>query len=568
MEAGLSGQNQDARAGGSSGGGGVLRVCHVGTRCGSMDELLAALGPHVDATTIFVPSRIGLEVGEVVRLEILLADRTVGFSGLVKVKAVDRQPIATHGRPGALFEIQQLDEPSRALHRQMLRRQREGAPGGVPAHGLTTRPSASPGTSGVRPSPAASPAAATGADEDPNPFAEISTNAIDVFVEATFTEGEPTAVTQPLALRPAKPAAFFGLPVPEPQDRHPGRTTLLGRPIEPAPPLKDLSPAAIAPTMMAPTSTVSPRSLPPLPASSGAPRAPSGTRPPVPIPPVVVTPTPGPISPPARVEAVVEIEEMASAELQTLLTPAAARWRWMLGGLRRFLHGLFAPVRALLRPLGRFWPAAVALPLGLAGVLLFTGPFANPVIEELAPPTPLAALAPAPPPPPPPLLPVAEQPTSPAPTPAPTPAAAEAPAAGAPCTATVDSTPAAEVTVAGKRLGRTPLRAAVVPCGSSPLVIRHPRYRVVSQSLRASPGAPAAVDVRLERPEARLRLSSSPAGALFKINGQAVGRGPRTVTVPRFESVRVEATLANQKPWRRTLYVRAPVTAVSARLGR
>ena len=159
------------------------------------------------------------------------------------------------------------------------------------------------------------------------------------------------------------------------------------------------------------------------------------------------------------------------------------------------------------------------------------------------------------------VVPRAEAPAAPEPT-----SPAARPSATAGCSADIESVPAAEVTVAGKALGLTPLRAVVVPCGDSQLSLEHPRYRRLTKTLHAVPDAPAQVSLRMQRPSAKLHLASSPAGAVFKVNGDTVGRGPRTLDVLRFETIRVEATLPGQKPWRRKIYVKAAETKLQASL--
>jgi hypothetical protein len=148
-----------------------------------------------------------------------------------------------------------------------------------------------------------------------------------------------------------------------------------------------------------------------------------------------------------------------------------------------------------------------------------------------------------------------------------------APATGEPaappppaCTANIESVPRATVLLDGKALGRTPLQAAPVPCGASALVLAHPRYRKLRQTLNASPDAPAAVNARLVRLGAQLRLSSKPAGATFKVNGREVGRAPLKLELERFETVNIQASLPGRKPWRRKVYLRTPVTKVEAAL--
>ena len=120
------------------------------------------------------------------------------------------------------------------------------------------------------------------------------------------------------------------------------------------------------------------------------------------------------------------------------------------------------------------------------------------------------------------------------------------------------------MTLGRDTLGRTPLARTAVPCGAASVTLTHPRYLPATVALEAGPNAPVTVSARLSRPAAQLQLSSSPPGAIFKVNGDKVGRGPRNVTVLRFETVRVEARLPGQKPWRRKLYLKDPVTQVEA----
>ena len=98
------------------------------------------------------------------------------------------------------------------------------------------------------------------------------------------------------------------------------------------------------------------------------------------------------------------------------------------------------------------------------------------------------------------------------------------------------------------------------------MTISHPRYLPATVALEAAPNAPVAVSARLSRPVAQLQLTSEPAGAMFKINGRRIGRGPRNVTVSRFETVRVEARLPGQPPWRQKIYLKDLVTEVEADL--
>jgi hypothetical protein len=174
-----------------------------------------------------------------------------------------------------------------------------------------------------------------------------------------------------------------------------------------------------------------------------------------------------------------------------------------------------------------------------------------PTAEPMPPPVPAARPAPS------------ERPSPPEPAAeAPEPALAKGPRN---CRARIESTPKGAVVMLGRvPLGRTPLVRTAVPCGAASVTLTHPRYLPATVSLEAAPNAPVSVTARLSRPAAQLQLSSSPAGAVFKVNGNRVGRGPRNVTVSRFETVRVEARLPGQKPWRRNIYLKDPVTDVQA----
>ena len=563
----------------------------MGTRCNTRQDLRSALVNYVEGSTIFVPTRIGVDVGDLVRLDVGLTDGTVAFSATVETRAIQREAGGAHGKPGVLFVLKRLDEPNRLFYQDILRLRREGAAADRPAQ-LTPPPA--PGLAGASaPPPPRSPAPAAAPNAAINPFTEISSNAIDMFVEATLgqedtavmaaPEPQPDPVVAPRAAPAAAPAdeprAFLGLPVPaagSPQK------TLLGVP-QSAPPPRPVSPQenlGTANTMAA----ILPRPSRPM---SVAPtlRPPPGEETPAPL----LTPTPSPVSPPA------EVMELESQELRTMIMPASARWRQLLELGRELLARQADRVRAWPRSARLAVPLVLALPVGLA--VVWSLPVRSPPAHE---PPPAAVSAPPARPGPAvpvqaaavqaPAAPAAAVPAAPAsptraaaaaaapklavasppPSSAPSPAAPTAPntlAGDDPCTASVDSTPSAEVTISGKRLGTTPLRRAVVPCGQAALVIRHPRYRQVSQTLRLSPDQPAEVQVRLERPSAQLQLSSSPPGANFRVNGQSVGSA-RSFNVSRFETVRVEATLPRQKPWKKSFYVRSAVTKVHARLGR
>jgi hypothetical protein len=180
-------------------------------------------------------------------------------------------------------------------------------------------------------------------------------------------------------------------------------------------------------------------------------------------------------------------------------------------------------------------------------------------------PTAAAAPAPAPVAAPPAEPPVAAATAAPAPAPAPAPTAAvPAPASGRHCRARITSRPSgATVMLGDRRLGTTPLDSGEVDCAST-FTLSRPRYNTATAQLSDAKDGGEALLVKLNRPPAELALSSSPAGAQFKVNRASAGQAPRTVPVSRYERVSIEATLAGHRKWQKTLYVTAATTKIEA----
>ncbi len=265
----------------SGGKGAPLRTCHVATNCATRDDLIGALAPFVEGNAIFIPGRIPLEPGDVVKLNLSVRDGPVVFSGTFEARAVYREGTGVMGKAGVLFLVRRLDEASVAVHQQLLRRKRELAAGPRPTNLTRTlfgRPAElptpgglakTPGPQSLTPGPVVhTPAPVLVTPQTPkpgslpapaaNPFAEMTTNAIDFFVEATLTEdsgsggmnaaagpgGEPTSET------PAPD--FLGLPVPGVR-----KTMALTSPVAtgagaPAPVAQTPGPVAAAPSKPVP----------------------------------------------------------------------------------------------------------------------------------------------------------------------------------------------------------------------------------------------------------------------------------------------------------------------------
>ena len=187
-----------------------------------------------------------------------------------------------------------------------------------------------------------------------------------------------------------------------------------------------------------------------------------------------------------------------------------------------------------------------------------------PVTATAPAPARAAAPAPAPTPAPAPAPAPAVPPTAPSVVAAPA-AAPAAPPATSGCLVRIASRPAgATVTAGNRRLGRTPLQAAAVPCGKQTLTVSHARYSSVEEVVAPTPGAAASAFVRLPRPQAQLTLTSTPAGATFKVNRTSPASGQ--ASVQRFERARVEARLPGYRPWKETIYVATPAMKVNATL--
>jgi len=63
-------------------------------------------------------------------------------------------------------------------------------------------------------------------------------------------------------------------------------------------------------------------------------------------------------------------------------------------------------------------------------------------------------------------------------------------------------------------------------------------------------------------------VTSSPPGALIRLNKHRIGPTPREIDTPRFERVRIEASLPGYRRWRKTLYVKEAESEVDVRLVR
>jgi hypothetical protein len=167
---------------------------------------------------------------------------------------------------------------------------------------------------------------------------------------------------------------------------------------------------------------------------------------------------------------------------------------------------------------------------------------------------------------------------APAPPPAPTTVASStevAPPDGDPvpaarnCVARVTTKPAGAAVFWGDNaLGSTPIRKAAVPCGTATVSLRRKHFADVTRTITADREHDTIVTERLHRPPAKLMVTSSPPHAFIRLNRHRIGPTPREIDTPRFERVRIEASLPGYRRWRKTLYVKEAESEIAVRLVR
>ncbi len=137
---------------------------------------------------------------------------------------------------------------------------------------------------------------------------------------------------------------------------------------------------------------------------------------------------------------------------------------------------------------------------------------------------------------------------------------------GGDCIVSVKSDREAAVIIGGKSLGDTP-QEVPAPCGKPlKVVISHPRYEKFEQTVTPTAGEPTVVSASLERPSAKLRISSNPPGASVKIDGKSAGTTPTTVTVKGFSQMKIALSLAGYKSYSTKSYIKGRSGSVNANL--
>jgi hypothetical protein len=578
------------------------RICNVATKCVSREDFLRSFSPFVDDTTLFIPTKLAFEIGQLVRFQVSLADGTVVLAGIGEACELLTGPTGPLGKSGVRFLIKDIDEPSRALREELAARRRKAVAAGVAAPSVEpaeparltntmqgmppSRPAEAPPPR-VAPAPPRAPLIAASPPAAPRSAAPAAPA-----TPALRAQVAPTMMAQPSPPE-LRPEPRMEMPPEAHPDPSGHRMDTLAQPRIEAPPPEPYAPPQPEPfpqgSLNLPRNEHDPFNEATLSANDPDEQTRqdlkaealgrlatesdfSSARPPR-------FAQPAPPAPPPVLGGAFEDDAFALAELRP-------------GRLRRLAPMVLGTVAALLvafvvwmkvtRP--REAPAAAEPLAGEAAPQPAAAAVPAPVPAPAPPAPPRPAAEPLPPPESPPVAREAA-PESPPPVreaePEPPPVAREkAPVSPPPrqkaevtgprrCQARIDSRPrGATVTLGKLTLGRTPLSRTAVPCGAVSVTISHARYLPATVALDAAPNAPVSVSARLSRPVAQLQLASSPDGAVFKINGDRVGRGPRNVTVSRFESVKVEARLPGMKPWVRKIYVRDSVTEVVATFNR
>ncbi len=137
------------------------------------------------------------------------------------------------------------------------------------------------------------------------------------------------------------------------------------------------------------------------------------------------------------------------------------------------------------------------------------------------------------------------------------------------CIARVTTKPAgAEVSWGDIALGASPIERAAIPCGTAVVTFRRERYAEATRTITTERGRNAVVAQRLQRPAAKVVVTSSPPNAFIKLNKHRLGRAPRDISAQRFERVRIEASLPGYQPWKKTVYLEEAESKIDVRLVR
>ncbi|MEM9493564.1 MAG: PEGA domain-containing protein, partial [Myxococcota bacterium] len=134
------------------------------------------------------------------------------------------------------------------------------------------------------------------------------------------------------------------------------------------------------------------------------------------------------------------------------------------------------------------------------------------------------------------------------------------------CNVRIGSVPrGAEVFAGNKPLGKTPLTARL-PCGKTALRFERPRYRTEIKKLDLANNLRNAVTAKLQRPEVRLRITSTPPGARVSVGGKTIGQTPLSHSASGFVNLDLVISKDGYRTYRKRLSPRPPKMNVDAKL--
>jgi hypothetical protein len=147
------------------------------TSCTSGEEFVAQFQPFLDETTVFVPSKLPLTLGQSVEFSIALKDTRPMLEGRGEVIEVVEQPTAAAPRAGVRIRVSEMTAQSSPIRTIILaanRPQRATAKTSLFAHPVRTIPSL-----------------AQGERSEAGPLGDVSTQALTFYIECNLSAVEP-----------------------------------------------------------------------------------------------------------------------------------------------------------------------------------------------------------------------------------------------------------------------------------------------------------------------------------------------------------------------------------------
>lgn len=521
----------------------------IATRCTSIDQFVEMFHRFVDEDSFFVSTTNTRPPGLETSFSVNLADGTPVLRGTCVVLQAWPTTASPFKTPGVRLGIKRLTASSIPVFERLLVTRTPTPPPRAkhdkpPMPVMSTSPvvAATPKTDEMR---------TPGSDYvlPANPLTNLTDESLEGFVDCTLYEETanyfPTAddgrELDPL-IAPPKPAsasaAAAAPPEPEPPVFVPLPVVKAAPPPPPEPPAVD---DEDEPSVIIETQADAP--------------------PPAPVPPAMLPPIPPEASEPSPVAFASRDSAPAGELADPVARPTTPRRRW--------------PVLALA---GGALAAATVLSLQTLG-----GSQAQPALlahqPEVSPPSepPATDVVEAPVPDPVPAPEAEAPPAATAEVPpehdedadASVPAEGGAPIVGdGPCRIAVASTPAGSIVyLDGAELAPSPITIATT-CGKHKVDIKHPRYKLLTKVVTPADGAPAKVEVTLQRPTHAVQFTSQPSGATVFIDGRRAGTTPTNVSILGFSNLKIEVKKTGYKPLSTRLYSKVARDKFSARLSR